>query len=392
MGEPRQSRWKAFASVLVAAVACAVNQFKVPPVLGDVQARFGMSLSAAGWVSSVYALAILALAVPGAMVIRRLGMRKAALAGILVSAVASLGGAVASSTGVFVVLRVLEGVGQSLLFVIGPTLVSELFSPEERGLPLGVFNCAIPVAVVTAYNVAVPLRDMLGLSSIWVASSLLLCVGFGLVAAFVPAARMPDDEGASSGSVGWSAWKNAGILLCCLAMCGSGFRDLAYATWSPAYYVAKLGMSEAGANLATSMEYVGLVAGSVGLGILVDRFGERRQALTLVFVESLTLLASFFGFMLAPGAVMPYMLFLGLLVGANVTLLYAGIARFSGALEMPMGSAMMTVFLSVGQLLGPPASGALVEMGGWDMASVATVCASAVMVACSVGLSCHEES
>ena len=353
--------------------------------------RFAIDRSAAGWVSSAYALSILALAIPGAFVIGRLGARKAALAGIAISAIASIAGAWASSLPVFFVFRVLEGVGQALLFVIGPTLISQLFGEGERGLPLGIFNCAIPIAVVVAYNAAVPLRDAFGLSSIWIASTVLLVMAFAQVLAHVPEQRGAGESDTARNS-SWSAWTNIGVVLCCATMCGSGFRDLAYATWSPSYYADSLGMSETRANLATSMEYVGLVAGSIGFGILADRIDGRRQVFALVFVEALTLLASIFGFKLTSGSVMPYMLFLGLLVGANVTLLYASIARFSSALEMPMASAMMTVFLSAGQLLGPPASGALVEAGGWGMAAVATVAASAVMVACAIGLLRLEQS
>ena len=67
--------WLVLAAIFIASVAAPVNQFKVPPVMPALIHRFGLTMTSAGFLMSVFSLAGLIVAFPAGGPLARLGER-----------------------------------------------------------------------------------------------------------------------------------------------------------------------------------------------------------------------------------------------------------------------------------------------------------------------------
>ena len=73
--KPSAYAWVILADLYIASVASALNQFKVPPVLPVLIRAFGLSLSDAGMLMSIFSLTGFLLALPAGFIMQRLGLK-----------------------------------------------------------------------------------------------------------------------------------------------------------------------------------------------------------------------------------------------------------------------------------------------------------------------------
>src|SRR5512139_461191 len=109
----RATAWLILAVLLLFSIAAPLNQFKVPPIIPLLMPAFGLSVSGAGLLMSVYAVTGLILALPAGLIYQKAGARVTGLlAGGSIVAGSALG-ALSHSTGALLVSRVIEGAGTS---------------------------------------------------------------------------------------------------------------------------------------------------------------------------------------------------------------------------------------------------------------------------------------
>jgi predicted MFS family arabinose efflux permease len=394
MSALRANKWVVYFLIVLSSIACAMNQFKIPPVITDLMTKLNIDLVLCGWIMSIYGLTIMILIVPGALLINKIGLKNGSLIALGVTCLASFGGAFSTSVALTIILRIFEGVGQALMFVIAPVVITKIFKENERGVPMGVWTCCIPIAVMIIFNVATPIKNAFGLGAIWITCSIILAICFVLFVLLFDnnVGHSKDVEDAQAVGAepeknvfSLSAWANLGIMLCCLILGGSGFRDLAYTTWSSKYFLDVHGISDVMSNFYTSIDYLGLAIGTIGIGALIDRKKSLRKI--LITTQILTLIISFYGFALGKDVILPYMFALGLLTGSTVNCVYSGMARLArNGSEVAMGAAMMTLFCSLGQFFGAPLGGYFIQNYGWYAGTYATLIGSALMMVCAIVL------
>lgn len=354
--------------VFVASVAVATNRFKVPPLLPTLMDELSVDMVTGGWLMSVSSLAGVLLAVPGAFLIARLGLKAAGLLALAFVIGGSIAGALATSAAVLLAGRVLEGVSVALIAVVAPTAINQWFEPRDRGLPMGIWAAWVPVGNVIAFNSAHPLMEVAGWRSVWWAGALLAFVALLLTALVVRSPDQPVAEGGipqvSAGALLQmmgtpSAW------LLGLTFGAFGFCLIGFNTWAPTYLTAVLGIEPAAANGYASLMFLAAIPANLLAGWLMGVLMRRHLLLPASFVA--TGLLFFWGFRLGGTAsVVPYMLALGFasnLIPSVVFVLtpetmpnvaYAGLA---------MGILMTLSHL--GALTGPPALGAVLRAGSW---------------------------
>jgi EmrB/QacA subfamily drug resistance transporter len=98
------------------------------------------SVSAVGWVSTGYLLAVVATVPVGAWAVDRFGGKRLWLAGLVVFFVGSLGSALAPDLGALVALRVLQGVGAGILDPLMLTLLARAAGPARAGRVMGIMG------------------------------------------------------------------------------------------------------------------------------------------------------------------------------------------------------------------------------------------------------------
>ena len=74
--------WIMLMALFVAAVAAPVNQYKVPPVMPVLMDVFGLDLTSANLLMSVFSVAGLALAIPAGLIVQRIGPKRSGLIAI----------------------------------------------------------------------------------------------------------------------------------------------------------------------------------------------------------------------------------------------------------------------------------------------------------------------
>ena len=116
-----------------AALLVALGYGPVAPVLPQFARSFDVSVAAASFVVSAFALTRLLFAPAGGALVARLGERRIYLTGLLVVAASSVATGLAQSYGQLLLFRGLGGVGSTMFTVSAMGLIVRLAPPTARG-------------------------------------------------------------------------------------------------------------------------------------------------------------------------------------------------------------------------------------------------------------------
>lgn len=114
------------------------------PAIG---AEFHMNAIALSWVATAYLLTAAMFLVPFGKIADIYGRKKIFLYGITIFSLASLLMTMVSSTEMLIGIRVLQGIGGSMIFGTGVAIVTTVFPPGERGKALGIYITAVYIGL-----------------------------------------------------------------------------------------------------------------------------------------------------------------------------------------------------------------------------------------------------
>ncbi|GJN74973.1 hypothetical protein PLICBS_009067 [Purpureocillium lilacinum] len=330
------------------------------------------SASTLSWVGSVPPTLIAACAVPNARLVRAVGLRAVALAGILIIVAAEVasGFCAASVPGLFVAAGGMLGLGMSLCFTTCAVTPAQYFH-RRRGLANGVVfaggglgGAAVTVlqgVLIQRFGVAWTYR-IVGLAALVTGLPAALVIKERHVAT---AGASPPPAAASAGKIEWRLFRDARFLLIFLAGAVATFPLLVPAFFLP-LYAHSLGLSaSAGAGLLAGFNFSSAL-GRVLCGLMSDRLGPLNTLLA-------TLVASGAGMLVlwpASTTLGPLALF-AVLNGASNGGFFATMPTVVGNV---FGSARVAVALGMvvtgwgpGYLMGAPIAGYLLDAyGGQD--------------------------
>ena len=105
----RRTAWIVTLIAFLAGVAATVNQFKVPPALPTLLPALGLDMASGGWLMSVFSVSAVVLSIPAALLLHRVGLKKAVIAALACVAGGSALGAVAGDATMLLASRLIEG-------------------------------------------------------------------------------------------------------------------------------------------------------------------------------------------------------------------------------------------------------------------------------------------
>lgn len=198
MAEPRRSRYQVTFAVLAAGVAAyALLQSLVIPVLTTVQAELHTTQSAATWVLTAYLLSASIMTPILGRIGDMLGKKRVFVATLVALAVGSLLAAVATSIGVMIVARVIQGVAGGML-PVAFGIIRDEFPPEKVTGAVGVIAALTAVGAGLGIVLAGPIVDALGWRWLfWLPLILTIAAAVGAVV-FVPESPIR-----TSGRISW---------------------------------------------------------------------------------------------------------------------------------------------------------------------------------------------
>lgn len=223
----------------------------VPPVLPLIHREFGLSERAVGALSGLPVLLFGLAAVPGALLIARLGARRAAVAGLVVVAAASAARGVGPAVPMLFAMTFLMAAGVAFVQPALPALVGEWF-PTRPGFATAVYANGLLIGEAAAAALTIPLiLPLVGGS--WRASFAVWAVPVAATALLLarcrPQPAAPEVRAASRRPARWwPDWKRRETWLLGLMQGGTGGLYFASNAFIPDYLhaVGRPGLVTAG--------------------------------------------------------------------------------------------------------------------------------------------------
>ncbi|MCB2180314.1 MFS transporter [bacterium] len=364
--------WVILIVVFLASVAAPLNQFKVAPVMPVLMEAFGLDLSNAGYLMSVFAITGFVLALPAGIIIQKLGLKVAGLIATGCLVLGSVIGAISTTAGLMMFSRVIEGVGMGLIAVVAPAAIATWFPPEKQGTPMGIWATWVPVGSVVMYLLAPALTEAVNWQAVWWFGA-----GFAALAMILFAflMRMPEGSGKPEGGPGGEppsmgkALANRNIWLLGLAFACFNLATMCIATFYPTYLNTVKEFTMAKASFTSSITMIVVIFSAPLAGILSDKIGSRKLLLTIPFI--ITGAMFFFPFSIDGWMIPAWMILSGIVSGAIPTATFAAAPEIMGKPQLAgIGLAVVTLGQNLGMFVGPIIFGMIVESSGWVSAGI----------------------
>jgi MFS family permease len=134
--------------LVVANVVVALGYGVVAPVLPQYARHFGVSISAATFVITAFAVMRLVGAPPAGFLVQRLGERRVYISGLIIVALSTAACAFAETYWQLLLFRSLGGVGSAMFTVSSLALMIRISPPDARGRVAGLFSSGFMVGSV----------------------------------------------------------------------------------------------------------------------------------------------------------------------------------------------------------------------------------------------------
>lgn len=370
-----QARGMWFTIILVfgAGVIAAFQVGKAPIAMLAVQQELSLSLGAASWLLSAFAVVGALVGAPVGLFVDRIGAKQIAVLSLLLMAVGSALGAATASTSGLMATRVLEGLGFLGLVVAAPALIAVIATEQSRGRAMALWATFMPVGM-TAVMLAAPLMHWLSWRGFWLLNgaallsyALLLLWALPGVKATVAAQRPVQDDIAEALSA-------AGPWLLCGLFAAFSLLFFALFGFLPALLAERFNISNEVASMLSAVAIAASGVGNIVCGQLLARGSKPTRLLFLSFISmALCAVGAFSTFF--PAAVMYALCLVFSFAGGLVpVVIFSSAARFApreALVGVTLGFAMQGN--NIGLLLGPVAAGAIAGAFGWPAVSVLVV-------------------
>jgi MFS family permease len=132
-------------------LAFALNLQMIPPLLPSLVSEIGLTHTQAGVLMGLFTLPGIFLAIPGGRVSDIIGPRSVALWSL---ALLCVGGFLMLPMHPWFLFtgRLCSGIGGAVLVVVAPQIIARSFHGRELGLAMGIFNTAVPLGTIMAFN------------------------------------------------------------------------------------------------------------------------------------------------------------------------------------------------------------------------------------------------
>jgi len=269
---PSVSRWWILFLVHMSVLAFALNLQMIPPLLPSLVSEIGLTHTQAGVLMGLFTLPGIFLAIPGGRVSDIIGPRSVALWSL---ALLSVGGFLMLPLHPWFLFtgRLCSGIGGAVLVVVSPQIIARSFQGRELGLAMGIFNTAVPLGTIMAFNLLGFLAGRFGIPVVVMATA-----SFSLVSmtAFFLTYADPQKDSADTRAPGSEKLKGLGgrIWLISLVWVLFNISILAYFTYAIDYFTSG-GMIASAARFLSSLPMILSIFLTPLAGLAMHRYGLR---------------------------------------------------------------------------------------------------------------------
>lgn len=369
----KRKAWIIMLIVFLAGIALAWAQNKVVPVIDVVQVDLDLDMATAGWVSSIFCVMGIVLALPAAGMMRKMGVKLTGILAIGSTIVGTVIGIFAPNAALLMVSRVIEGFGLGLISVLAPAIISMWFAPEKRGLPMGIWGAWQMVAQAGTFLFAGNIIGAFGgWKGMWWVGLILLVISIVLYVMEVKAPpadyNHADSEDSSVNMLSVFKYKSVWMIMFvafffCMACFG-------WCTWQATYWSEVGGMDFDLANNIIGWVYVAEIFIVAIEGYILDKIKSRKRfGIILSMLYGFLLFFAFFNHEWI--GVLIFAIIYPFLEGAVCTVFWTITPQTTPKPSLSAAAlAVLVIGMDAGMMLGPPVTGAIIENFGWAAGSI----------------------
>jgi ACS family D-galactonate transporter-like MFS transporter len=274
----RNARWLVVALLTVGVVIAYTDRINLSAALPQIRMSFPISAAASGILLSSFFWVYTLLQTPAGWLVDRFGLKWPYAAGLFLWSAVSAATALVSSLNGLIVMRIVLGIGESIVTPASMRYLRDNFAEHERGLPIGIYFSG------TKYGPAIgaPIATYLVLSYGWRWMFILngaLCI-LWLVPwlLFVRNDRKSSHVQEESTSVSWGAIFGSPLMwgTCVATFCYMYFVYFCM-TWMPTYFKERFGLSLTASGWFTFMSFGGMATVAILAGWAADRLIVRGR-------------------------------------------------------------------------------------------------------------------
>ena len=384
--------WVVVIIAFLGGLALANVQNKVPPVIQAITIYFDISLTEAGWLTSIFTIMGMVTAIPASWLLHKLGPKMIGVLSLACAAIGSLIGVFSDNIALLMISRVVEGIGVGIIAVVGPAVISMWFPPEKRGLPMGLWGSWMMASQTILFLIGGGLATTLGWQGVW-----WFTLGFSVLILILymwkvdaPAQGQPNyaeaeneesfsfKEGFKSGSAWILSLVGVIFTFCCF-----GFATYIAVYWGDTFFLTSTGdieLAQYEGNLWVSLMYAIEIPIVIFIGWLLNHIKLNKRKFIGAIGFFLYAVILFFCFRMdAIGLLIPFIIIYPFLEGSIPTV-YWTICPSTAKRPEYAGTVLgvLNVGLNIGTLLGPPVTGWMIENYGWQEATIPLAVAAIV--------------
>ena len=190
-----KERWLTFAALFLFGFTASCNLFKASPTLTYIGADLGLDAGGLGLIMTFYSICALVMAFPGALVMRKIGVKAMVVISCAIMIAGTAISAVSSSAVLFLAGRAVEGCAYGLICVCGPNILPRLFPRKQMGLAVGIWSQWIACGTIIAFFCAPIIFDATGdWRGVWYVTLGMGVLSLVLLLAFVKMPKVNENE------------------------------------------------------------------------------------------------------------------------------------------------------------------------------------------------------
>jgi predicted MFS family arabinose efflux permease len=372
--------------VVASGIVTAIQVGKAAIATPLLQSDLGLDLTAAGWLTGIFAVLGLVGGIPAGTFVARAGDRRMLILGLGVIALGTVIGATAPGFPVLLASRALEGFGFLLVTVAGPAILHRVVQLGQRDLAFALWSCFMPAGVALAMVTGPLFGDW---RLLWWASA-------GLAAAAIMAGWTMIPAAPARVSVSWRrtvsdamhVLTNRGPVL--LAVCFAFYSLIFFALFSflPVLLMEQMEIAHGTAGLLGALTTGANIIGNLGAGCLLARGASRSsilfEAYLIMGLAGLGIFSQAFGHM---PTFLLCLLFSSVGGMIPATLISSAPLLAPSAALASVANGLVLQGSNLGQVIGPVAVGDAIETFGWTAAAGIVLIAASMAIVVALAIS-----
>jgi DHA1 family multidrug resistance protein-like MFS transporter len=334
----------------------------ITPIIPVYINQLGISAFLFGIMTSSFTIAMTFSSTPGGILADKIGRKKVLLSGIFLLSIASLIFPFIKNAFLFILLRIIEGIGAGLLTPSAISYIHDFTTPERRGKEMGTFNAVNMFGIIIGPAFGGLIADKLGLKTPFI-----ICGIIGIIATIYGIKSLSNIKSQihHSNKIE-SKDKNIFSIINSMQMIALFIRGLSvqfvsgmFITILPIFIVSKIKMKMSELGIFFFLYGLTTLLGSIVGGIIADKIGRKKPAIICGAVLSIILYVMPFSYSFLHLIIAGILL--GIFAGINNPALVALITESVPHDKKATSMGIYQTISGIGLIIGPITSGYLYD-------------------------------